>query len=54
MTARSLGITSIACTSEKTCAGRIGGRAVQPGVEAYTWPLGVGCEGVTRWRPGAA
>ena len=35
-------------------SGRIGTRSVQPGVEADTWPLGVGGEGVTRSRPGAA
>jgi hypothetical protein len=54
MPACSSGITSIACMSEKTCAGRIGGRAVQLGVEADTWPSGVRGAGVARWRPGAA
>ena len=44
--AGSAGITSIAaCASEQPASGRIGGRAVQPGVEADTWPLGVGCRG---------
>ena len=54
MTAGLPGITSIACPSGTPWVGRIGGRSVQPGVEADTWPSGVGGEGVVRWRPGAA
>ncbi len=38
----------------KTCAGHLGGRSVQQGVEADTWPPEVEGEGATRWRPGAA
>ncbi len=53
MTARAAGITSIACAGG-TSSDQVGTRSVQPGVEADTWPPGVGGEGVARWRPGAA
>src|ERR1700674_5565862 len=47
------GRTSLACAGE-TSLEQVGTRSVQHGVEADTWPPGVGGKDVTLWRPGAA